>query len=105
MQHDNMQLVKDLLDSVITTDEVTAAINSLKKGKSLGMDGIPIDLFIDCEKTLNPLLTDLFNYILENEDYPAEWALGLISPVHKGGPQTKLETLGKFQYSQQLVKS
>ncbi len=82
---DNIPLIQEVLDSVITADEITSALQNLKKGKSPGADGIPIDLFIDCEKSLNPLLCDLFNYILENESYPADWALGLINPVHKGG--------------------
>ncbi len=90
---DNTCLIKDILDSVISANEITSAIKGLKRGKSSGIDGIPVDLFIDCEQTLNPLLKDLFNYILEYEDYPAEWALGLISPVHKGGP----DQVGNFR--------
>ncbi len=83
---ENWALIQDFLNSLITEDELSSAIKKLKKGKSPGIDGIPIDLFIDCEKSLNPLLLDLFNYVLINEDYPAEWALGLVNPVPKGGP-------------------
>ncbi len=83
---ENWTLIQEFLNSLITDDELSAAIKKLKKGKSPGIDGIPIDLFIDCAKSLNPLLLDLFNYILVNEVYPAEWALGLVNPVPKGGP-------------------
>ncbi len=92
---DNTVLIQEILDSVITADEITCALQNLKRGKSPGADGIPIDLFIDCEKSLNPLLRDLFNYILENEHYPEDWALGLINPVHKGGPD-KVENFRKI---------
>ena len=83
---ENATLIHDFLNSIIAKEEMTCAVKKLKKGKSPGIDGIPIDLFIDCEKTLNPLLLELFNYILQNEDYPLDWALGLVNPVHKGGP-------------------
>ncbi len=83
---ENAALIHDFLNSIIAPAEITCALKKLKKGKSPGTDGIPIDLFIDCEKTLNPLLLELFNYLLLNEEYPSDWALGLVNPVHKGGP-------------------
>ncbi len=82
---ENIALIHDFLNSIISPDEINCALKRLKKGKSLGFDGIPVDLFIDCERTLNPLLLELFNYLLVNEEYPADWALGLVNPIHKGG--------------------
>ncbi len=41
---ENSQLISDVLNSCITDDEVFFALNSLKKGESPGIDGIPIDV-------------------------------------------------------------
>ena len=37
--------ITEILDAVITEEEILAALDKLKSGKSPGIDGIPIDLF------------------------------------------------------------
>ena len=79
----NSSLISDILNSVIETDEVRLALDSLSSGKSPGMDGVPIDVFISLKNELSPILTHLFNYIFEARSYPECWSVGLINPVPK----------------------
>ncbi len=55
----------------------------MKKGKSPGSDGVPIDVFIALREGLAPFLAHLFNYIYENGTFPESWSTGIISPVPK----------------------
>ncbi len=78
-----LELMQDVLNEIITESEVTGALKTLKKGKSPGSDGIPIDVFIALGDELTPFLTHLFNYIFINGIYPESWSTGIISPVPK----------------------
>ncbi len=53
---ENSELITDLLNSAITEEEVFYALDSLEKGKSPGLDGIPIDIFKVCKKELCPFI-------------------------------------------------
>ena len=33
----------------------------------------------------SPFLVTLFNKILETQNYPKEWSIGIITPLHKTG--------------------
>ncbi len=79
----NNVLISEILNSVVQVDEVTLALDKLSSGKSPGIDGIPIDVFISLKDELSPILTHLFNYIFENGSYPDSWSVGLINPVPK----------------------
>ncbi len=76
-------LVSHLMNANIALEEVTSAIKALKKGKSPGMDGIPVDIFKNSSTELADNIVILFNYILGTGDYPESWASGIISPVPK----------------------
>ena len=76
-------LISHLMNDNITLGEVTKAIKVLKKGKSPGVDGIPVDIFKNSLAELSENLVILFNYILGSGEYPESWAEGIISPVPK----------------------
>ncbi len=78
-------LITELLNSIITEEEVIFALTSLKKGKSPGLDGLPIDIFISCKNALLPCILELLNYVLDKGVYPEKWAQGLIDPQYKKG--------------------
>ncbi len=78
-----LNLIQDILNSAITEVELDAALQNLKKGKSPGSDGVPIDVFIAMKKEITPFLTHLFNYVFENGIFPESWSTGIISPVPK----------------------
>ena len=66
-----------------TESSPAGPLKSLKARKSLGLDGIPIDLFKTLHKDLTPFLCTLFNYLLELRHFPDSWATAMISPVPK----------------------
>ncbi len=76
-------LISHIMNDNITLEEVISAINTMKKGKSPGVDGIPVDIFKYSSAELADNLVILFNYILGTGDYPELWASGIISPVPK----------------------
>ena len=73
------------LDNDFTQEEVTSAINSLKKGKSAGFDNLLPEMFIECKTFMSPILCNLFNFIYTNSLYPVSWTKGIIVPVPKKG--------------------
>ena len=79
------ELLDDILNSVISDDEVRIQLNRLKSGKASGSDGIAIE-FLKCARDyIVPCLTSLFNVILTSGEYPSSWAEGIINPIHKSG--------------------
>jgi hypothetical protein len=78
----------EMLDSVITLDEVTTAISTLKRDKSSGTDKVIGDMFIDAADLLAPVMTDLFNYMYDNNVFPDTWSSGIIVPIPKKGNHT-----------------
>ena len=73
------------LDRNISLDEIEKAINSLKRGKSPGFDGILCDFFIDAKYFIAPYLLTTYNEIFNSGIYPESWSNGLIVPIHKKG--------------------
>ncbi len=81
--NEQINLIKEILNSTITASEIESALQALKKGKSPGSDGVPIDVFISIKEGLTPFLVHLFNYVFDNGSFPATWSTGIISPVPK----------------------
>ena len=73
------------LDKPITEAEILKAINSLKRGKSPGFDGVLSDFFIDAREFVIPYLVKIYNKIYDSGIYPESWCKGLIVPIHKKG--------------------
>ena len=74
-----------MINDVFTTDEILYAIRSLKNHKAPGIDGIPAEMIKYCQVELIDLITDIFNYIVENRNFPDIWAEGLRSAIFKSG--------------------
>jgi hypothetical protein len=74
----------EILNDNITQAEIRNAINSLKNGKSPGLDMIPAECVKICAETIVPHLQMLYNYILSMETYPEKWAQGLRIAIPKG---------------------
>ena len=70
------------LDFYITPKEIVRAIKSLKNGKSTGLDRVSNEMLKSGQTQLLPLLNKLFNLVLNSGSYPAEWAVGRITPIH-----------------------
>ena len=85
-------------------DEVEKALGRRRKDKASGIDGIPFELYSSDIKYFTPLLTTLFNTILDSADYLDEWAQGLIYPVHKKGDKSDPQNYRKVSLIPSLAK-
>ena len=79
------ECVFDELDKEICEDEIKSAISNLKQGKSHGEDGILNEYFIEFQEYLLPLLSKLFNCILDTGFFPKSWSSSVIVPIFKKG--------------------
>ena len=82
------------LDYPITAREVFAAIRKLRMGSAPGEDGILADILKTAADAVNnsklrghntvvEALVLLFNFMFDNEVWPARWSSGVILPIHK----------------------
>lgn len=69
----------------ITQAEVFQAINQLKNHKAQDANGITAEHLKFGSDTLTPILTKLFNVIIESGKIPTPFKGGIITPVHKKG--------------------
>ena len=67
----------------ITKEEVTQALNRMKRRKATGPDGTAADIFKD-NAILLPLVTKLFNSVLESGNIPKRWRTSYVTPIYKG---------------------
>jgi hypothetical protein len=73
-----------ILDSEVTSNEVGAAIKSLKVGKAPGFDGV-LPQFIKLPSGyLQGILAYLCTTILKTACYPAAWVMSVVVPLYKG---------------------
>jgi hypothetical protein len=69
----------------ISQKEIQEAISSLKSGKAAGPDNLSAELIKATKDQIVPSLTKIFNHIMATGMYPASWAQGIITPLHKKG--------------------
>ena len=72
-------------DFPILKDEVKAAIKSLKRGKSPGLDNIPAELIIAGGESMVSILTAICNHIWQTGVWPSAWTRSLIITIPKKG--------------------
>lgn len=75
----------EILEREITREELAKVIRGAKAGKSGGIDGVPIEIWKNCE-SLWGVLARLLNTIYSEAVYPEAWRTGIITPIHKKGP-------------------
>ena len=75
------------LDADITTQEVTSALRKLK-ASSGSLGPLSPALIKAASRTLAPILAKLFTAVFRSGRYPPEWALGVITSLHKKGDPT-----------------
>lgn len=62
--------IRDLLNRSIPLEEINMAINVLKTGSALGLDGFASEYYKHYEGILDSPLLSLFNYIVEGSPLP-----------------------------------
>jgi hypothetical protein len=70
-----------------TLEEIRMAIETLKRGKAAGVDGMINEILMYGGDDLEMALHKFFNKLWEMEEFPTEWSKGLISPIFKGGSE------------------
>ena len=69
----------------ILRKEVEAAVQSLKKGKSAGVDNIPAELVQAGEEDVITALTTICNKIWQTREWPTPWTQSLVITLPKKG--------------------
>ena len=82
--------IPDILDRVISTDEVRKVIRNMKNGKAAGLDKIIPELLKYVDDNFIDLMTLIFNKIFDSGKFPEEWALGVIVILFKEGTKSDL---------------
>ena len=73
------------LDGDISVNEVDKCIKKLKRGKSHGSDMILNEMLMTPNARLKNSLVHIFNVILKSRNFPDNWSLSYIVPIHKSG--------------------
>ena len=92
-EHDNNmnnQELSDILNRIITVDEVKKVILKLKNGKAGGIDKIIPELIKAFDDSVIDVITLILNKIFDSGDFPQEWALGIIVILFKDRTKSDL---------------
>ena len=72
-----------LMDLDISDVEISQALNEIKKQKSPGSDGIPIEFYCTFQNELKDILLEVFNYSYECRQLPLSMRRGLLTLIPK----------------------
>ena len=75
----------DIFNQEFTMSELQNSIKCLKLGKSGGPDGLVAEMIINTTNGISTILLPLFNKILTLGEYPENWSLSILCPIHKSG--------------------
>jgi hypothetical protein len=67
----------------IQESEVKDALKRMKGGKTMGLDGIPIEVWRSLGDVAIVWLTKLFNLIFQSNKMPDEWRRSILVPIFK----------------------
>ena len=79
----------DINDGPFTAAELAKVKATLQQGKSAGPDGIPPEVFKNCE--IDIIILKICNLALINNEVPSQWSLANIIPVPKIGDLGKTD--------------
>lgn len=75
---------------VILKTEVEKAIETQRRDKAPGPDGINNEVLKQCKEFLSPILTEMFNDILKTEIIPEQWTESNITLLFKKGDKYEI---------------
>jgi hypothetical protein len=70
--------------------EVKDALKRMKGGKTMGPNGVPIEVWRSLEDVAIIWLTKLFNLIFRSNKMPDEWRRSILIPIFKNKGCAKL---------------
>src|SRR2546425_5338436 len=74
-----------LTDVDITEEKILKALNSVKRNKTEGIDGLNSTLFIECKTGIVLPLKKIFQHSIENSEIPLQWKMANVVPIFKKG--------------------
>ena len=80
----------DVLNRVISIEEVRKVIKNLKNGKAAGLDKIIPELIKAFDDNMLEVIAPILNNIFDSGNFPEEWALGVIVILYKDGTKSDL---------------
>ena len=72
----------------ISEEEVSKAINTLKRNKSPGPDKLVSEFIISGKDLLLSSICNIFNLVFRTINYPTQWTKSFLKPLHKKGAQS-----------------
>ena len=73
----------------VTLPELSLALRRMSSSKSVGPDGVSIQLLRRCFEVVGPHLLHVINSSLRTGSVPALWKKAIIVPLHKSGPTSE----------------
>ena len=73
------------LDGPVTLQECEAAVRDMRKGRSPGPDGIPLEFYLTFWPLIGPLLLDMILYLIRVGSFSRDVISALISLLLKKG--------------------
>ena len=67
----------------VSREEVKRALMKMKRGKAVGPDGIPVEVWTTLGEMGLDFLVRLFNYLLNGKEMLKEWRRSVLVPVYK----------------------
>ena len=74
-----------MTDVDITEEKILKALNSVKRNKTEGIDGLNSTLFIECKMGIVLPLKKIFQHSIENSEIPLQWKMANVVPIFKKG--------------------
>ena len=80
-----LRTMKSDLNKLFTKDEIMQGNDTLKNGKSTGIDGVRNEIIKQClnNSSFVDTLVKLLNQIFEMGNYPNIWKTDLVKPINK----------------------
>ena len=97
-------LIEDIMNAPIVTNELTLALRQAKSGKAGGIDGISVEFFKHGSETMRKAILALFNFVFHQGRYPDIWSQGIINPIYKSGMMSQPENYRKITLISALGK-
>lgn len=79
------QINKESLEAPLSLEELHKSLKSLQKGKSLGLDGLPPELYLEIWDLIGTLMLNSFNFAIEHCAFHRDQNTSLISLLLKKG--------------------
>ena len=88
----NGSAVEEIVNGNFTVEEIECPIDTLKTNKSHGNDCNPAESTKVCKSILSRTIATVFNYMIEQREFPDAWSGGIRSAVFKSGKRNIVDT-------------